>query len=81
MGHTVSSQRQVADRVMEEMRAYGKSLMGDDRAAFQRLLAKGVKHFGNISYTSSYNTWAFVLLSMMVEQEKELMRRDEGVSD
>jgi hypothetical protein len=73
MGHTVSSQRQVADAILQELEAYARALRQEDLPAFRSLLAKAKRHFGTISYVSSYNTWAFVLISMLLEQEKEIL--------
>ena len=74
MGHTVSTQRQVVEGIIKELRDYGRSLRAEDQLAFERLIAKVQLHISNISFTSSYNAWAFVLFSIMLEQEKEKTR-------
>ena len=70
MGHTVMSQRMAADKIVETLRSYGKSLRNDDRAIYEELLTAAYPHFGNISYANSAETWATVLLSIMLEMEK-----------
>ena len=74
MGHTVKSQRQVVDRILKELNDYGRSLRKENKPYYDSLLAKVKKHFGNIGYACSYNTWALVLFSIMLEQEKEIER-------
>jgi hypothetical protein len=73
MGHTVSSQRIVVERIMSELMDFRKSLRKEDRPAFDRALDKVKLHIGSISYASSYQTWALVLFSIILEQEKEIM--------
>lgn len=74
MGHTTLSQRIVTDKVLAELAEYGKPLRKEEREAFEALVAKAMKHYASISYASSYNTWALVLFSMLLEQEKERKR-------
>ena len=74
MGHTVASQRMIVDRILSELNEYRRSLRAEELAAFDRTLAKVKKHIGSISYATSYNTWALVLFSILLEQEMELMR-------
>ena len=71
MGHTVSSQRITLDILMSELRSYGKALRKEDRELLERLLKKAFKHYGSISYANSIHAWAFLLLSIILEQEKE----------
>jgi hypothetical protein len=73
MGHTNRSQRMVVEGILHELNDYGKSLREEDKEAFRRVAAKAMLHFGSISYSCSYNTWALVLFSMILEQEKELI--------
>ncbi|MFH2021521.1 MAG: hypothetical protein ABIJ34_08980 [archaeon] len=77
MGHTATSQRQVSDAIIRELHEYGRSLRIEEMPAYERLLAKAKIHFGSISFVSSYNTWAFILVSILLEQEKEIMHLEE----
>lgn len=72
MGHTVSSQRIVADTIISELREYGRSLRKEDQEAFEGLIRKVKLHFSNISFACSYNAWALVLLSILLEHEKRI---------
>ncbi|MFH1511093.1 MAG: hypothetical protein ABIF10_05350 [Candidatus Woesearchaeota archaeon] len=72
MGHTVWSQRIVSDMILDELSSFAKALRGEDRVVFEEMLKKPLKHFGSISYASSYHAWAFLLLAILLEQEKKL---------
>ena len=71
MGHTNRSQRIVIDSIVSELNDFKRSLREEDKPAYDRLLKKLKKHYSNISYTCSYNTWAIVLFSIMLEMENE----------
>ena len=77
MGHTSSSQRIIVDLLLGELRDYGKTLQRDERAIFERLLKEPLKHVSKISYANSIHAWAFLLLSIMIEQEKRLKKLEE----
>jgi uncharacterized protein (DUF697 family) len=76
MGHTVSSQRMVADDIVAELKSYGKALRSGDRAFYEDVLKQAFKHYGSISYASSIHTWAFLLLSILLEQEKRIQEME-----
>lgn len=71
MGHTATSQRRMQDEIFTELHSYAKSLRQEDREIFEKLLKKAYRHYGSTSYASSLHAWAFMLLSIMVEMEKE----------
>ena len=73
MGHTVRSQRRVVERISDELKRYGKSLRDEEKEIFNDLVKKPFLHIGNITYTSSAQTWAFMLLSTLLEQEKKII--------
>ena len=77
MGHTVWSSRQNLDILLDELSSYGKALRQEDREIFVRLLKVPLQHVGSISYVSSLHEWAFLLLSIMLEQEKRLRKLEE----
>ncbi|MFH0876117.1 MAG: hypothetical protein V1859_09345 [archaeon] len=78
IGHTVTSQRQVVDGIISELQDYRRSLREEDRPAFDKVLSKFKLHIANISFACSYNTWAFVLISIILEQEKEIMQLEKN---
>ena len=78
MGHTVLSQRIMVDIILAELKSFSKALRHDDRVIYENMLKKSLKRVGAISYTSSVNVWAFILLSIILEQEKKI---NESYSD
>jgi len=74
MGHTNRSQRIVIDSIINELKDFKRSLRAEEQVVFDSLITKLKKHFSSISYACSYNTWALVLLSILLEQEKEIIK-------
>ncbi len=72
MGHTASSQRIVTDSLLQELADYGKALRADEQLIYSQMLKEPLKHFGSISNASSLHTWALLLLSIQLEQEKKI---------
>ncbi len=72
LGHTVSSQRKLVEEALLEFKEYGKTLRKDQRIIYEEMLEKVYERVGSISYASSIHVWAFVLLSIMFEQELKL---------
>jgi hypothetical protein len=78
MGHTVWSQRIVLDTILHELQQYGRALRQDERIVYNNMLKLPLKHFGSISYANSFNAWAFLLLSIMLEQQKKMSEMEES---
>jgi hypothetical protein len=72
MGHTVWSQRIVIDLMLAELKNMGRALRKEDQELFERMLERPLQHIGSISYASSMHVWAFLLLSIILEQEKKV---------
>lgn len=72
MGHTVTSQRRMIDIVLNELNSYGKALRKEDRLIYEDMLKETMEHVGAISYTSSIDIWAMILLSIILQQQKQL---------
>ena len=81
MGHTASSERIVTDSLLQELTDYSKALRADERLIYARMLKVPLKHFGSISNASSLHTWALLLLSIQLEQQKQLMRLEHELLD
>ena len=65
-----------------ELRSFAKALRKEDREDFEQLLHEPLKHIGSISYSSSIHVWAFVLLAILLEQQKKIQRlEDDYVAD
>ena len=78
MGHTLPSQRMVTDIILAELQEYAKALREEDRAIYTQMLKKPLLHLGSISQASSMHTWALLLLSIQLEQEKRLQKLENG---
>ena len=63
-----------SDIILEELRSYGKALRKQDREIYEQLLKLPFKHLGSIGYASSMHVWAFLLLSIVLEQEKKIKK-------
>jgi hypothetical protein len=74
MGHTVLSQRRMVDNILNELKEYGNALREEDRVIYEELLKSSLKRVGAISYASSIHVWAFILLSIIIEQEKRRVK-------
>jgi hypothetical protein len=73
VGHVVSSQRQNLEQMISEMEGYARSLRPAERAVFTELLRVPLRNVGPVSCANSLHAWSFLLLSIMVEQEKRLL--------
>jgi hypothetical protein len=60
------------DIIMGELKDYGKALRSEDREILEELLKKVYAHYGAISFANSMHAWAFLILSIMIEKEKEV---------
>ena len=71
MGHTVSSQKQVMEKMVSELSRYREVLSPEDRVIFDELIEKPFSRLGAVTHASSLHTWAFFVLSVCIEQEKK----------
>jgi hypothetical protein len=78
MGHTVWSQRIAIDIILQELAGFSRALRKEDCLALNEILKKPLKHIGSISYADSYHVWAFILLAILVEQEKKIKKLEGG---
>ena len=74
MGHTVSTQKQIVDIIISELKDYRKALSYDEKIIFDNIIGDVYSHIGSISNAGSIHTWAFFLLSIILEQKKEIIR-------
>jgi hypothetical protein len=70
----VSSQRVNLEEMIGQMHSYSRSLRPEEREIMRELLRAPMKHVGAISSANSLHAWSFLLLSVMLEQEKRLRR-------
>ncbi len=72
MGHTIESQRVNLEQIITELERYSKALRPQERERMHKLLKAPLRAVGPISYANSLHAWAFLLLSIILEQEKRL---------
>lgn len=72
VGHVVASQRQNLEQMISELERYAKALRPAERELFHDLLRVPMRHVGPVSAANSLHAWSFLLLSIMVEQEKRI---------
>ena len=77
MGHTNWSHRTATEMIILELKQLTKALNEEDRQIAQQLLKAPMQHIGSISYASSMHVWAFVLLTIILEQEKKIQDLEE----
>lgn len=72
MGHTVSSQRIVLDRILGELKQYAQALPAEDAVYLEQALRAPLKRVAPLVNASSLNAWALILLGVLIEHEKQL---------
>jgi len=68
----------MVDIIISELGHFAKAIREEDRKIYENMLKIPLKKIGAISYTSSINVWAFILLSILLEQEKKYERLVNG---
>ena len=58
--------------MIRELQYFGKALDEHDRAVLTRILNKPLKHLGSITYASPLRPEVFLLLSIILEQQKRI---------
>lgn len=72
MGHTITSQRMMIDQLLRELQLFSRALDESDRIVYNELLHKPLTHIGSISYASPLRPEVFILLSIILEQQKRI---------
>ena len=80
MGRTIPSFRNIFEDIMEEFLTYRRALRGEDKDAFDEVLNKARKHASSCSIVPTIDPMDSILLSIIVEQQKEINRLKELVN-
>lgn len=78
MGRTVPSFRMLLEEIIVELSIFRRALHGEDKAAFDRLMNKARKHASSCTVAPVLDPMDAVLLSILVEHEKELKSHEVG---
>jgi len=78
MGRTVPTYRQTLESIIRGWGDFRRALGREDREAFDRMVDRARRHSAAASYAAFYDPLEGVLLSILLEQEKEIaeMRRE-----
>jgi hypothetical protein len=72
MGRTVPSFRMLLEEIIMELSVFRRALRGEDKIAFDGLMNKAREHASSCTVTTVLEPMDAVLLSILVEQEKEI---------
>ncbi len=73
MGRTVPSFRMLLEGIIEDLSVFRRALRGEDKVAFDSLMNKARSHASSCTVTPMLEPMDAVFLSILVEQEKELI--------
>jgi hypothetical protein len=79
MGRTVPSFRVLLEELILELSVFKRALRGEDRIAFDSLMNKARKHASSFTVAPTLEPKHALLLSVLMEQEKELIKLREGI--
>ncbi len=74
MGRTVPTYRSVLEGVSQQWSDFRRALRREDREAFDALVVKARMHSSAATYAVSLDPAESIILSMLLEHEKELRR-------
>jgi hypothetical protein len=73
MGRTVPSFRMLLEEIIMELSVFRRALRGEDKMAFDSIMNKARQHASSCTVTPMLEPMDAVLLSILVEQEKEII--------
>lgn len=79
MGRTVPSFRVLLEEIIVELSIFRRALHGEDKFAFDSILNKARMHASSCTVAPTLDPMDAVFLSVLVEQEKELISLREGM--
>jgi len=72
MGRTVPSFRGQMEQIIEELEYYRKALRGEDKIVFDDMMNKARQHASSCTLVPLFDPFSCMLLSIILEQEKEI---------
>ena len=81
MGRTVPSFRVQLEQIIEELSTYRRALRGDNKIAFDDMMNKARQHASSCTLIPSFDPVDCILLSIILEQEKEIKLLKEHIAE
>jgi len=72
MGRTIPSYRSQLEGIVEELAIYRRALRGEDKIAFDDMMNKARQHASSCALLPLFDPIDCLLLSVLLEQEKEI---------
>lgn len=72
MGRTVPSFRNQLEQIIEELSVYRRALRGEEKIVFDDMMNKTRQHASSCTLVPSFDPFSCMLLSIILEQEKEI---------
>ena len=72
MGRTIPSFRTQLEQIIDELLVYRRALRGDDKIAFDDIMNKARQHASSCTLVPLFDPVDCILLSILLEQEKEI---------
>lgn len=72
MGRTVPSFRNQLEQIIEELSVYRRALRGEEKIVFDDMMNKARQHASSCTLVPSFDPFSCMLLSIILEQEKEI---------
>ena len=81
MGRTIPSFRELFEGIASELSTYRRALRGEDKDAFDEVMDKARRHASSCSIVPTIDPIGCILLSIIIEQQKEINRLKVLVND
>lgn len=78
MGRTVPTYRRTLESIIREWGEFRRALDGDDREVFDRVMNRARRHSSASSYAALCDPLEAVIISILLEQEKEIEALKKG---
>ena len=80
MGRTIPSYRGQLEEIIAELNIYRRALRGDDRIVFDNIMNMARQHASSCTLLPLFDPVDCLLLSILLEQEKEIKLLKEHVA-
>lgn len=81
MGRTIPSFRNLFEGLAEELSTYRRALRGEDKYAFDQIMNNARKHASSCSIAPTIDPMSCILLSMIIEQQKEIDKLNDKLKE